>query len=64
MPELDGIEVLGRIRLKDEEMPVVLMSGFSNTGSSETVLSDPAALFIQKPFSALSLRQALSELLS
>ena len=63
MPNMSGIETLAAIRDLDSDFPVVLMSGFSITSSSEALRSDPRGAFLQKPFSADSLRKTLDGLI-
>lgn len=63
MPNKGGIETLAAIRAMDADFPVVLMSGYSITSSSEALRSDPRGAFLQKPFSADSLRKTLDGLI-
>jgi len=59
MPRKGGIEVLSEIRKRSAEVPVVLMSGFTE-GEVATVLeSDARTHFLQKPFTAESLEEVL-----
>ncbi|MBW2400118.1 MAG: response regulator [Deltaproteobacteria bacterium] len=59
MPRKGGIEVLSEIRKQSAEVPVVLMSGFTE-GEVATVLeSDARTHFLQKPFTAESLEEVL-----
>jgi signal transduction histidine kinase/ActR/RegA family two-component response regulator len=59
MPRKGGIEVLAEIRNQSVEVPVVLMSGFTE-GEVATVLeSDARTHFLQKPFTVESLEEVL-----
>ena len=63
MPAAGGREVLHGVRASRPELPVLLISGFSD---AEIVLDDDARLrtaFLQKPFSIEALHAALAELL-
>lgn len=48
MPEMSGIEVLEKVRKADASMPVILLSGYSESPAKSENLAPDA--FIQKPF--------------
>jgi DNA-binding NtrC family response regulator len=50
MPGIDGIEVLKRIRLVDDNLPVILITGHSNIRQSVEAMRDGAYDYIVKPF--------------
>jgi PAS domain S-box-containing protein len=52
MPRLDGIDVIDRLRAVRADIPIVLMSGYSQHDLSSRVAEANVAAFIQKPFSA------------
>ncbi len=49
MPEMDGIEVLEKIRESDSETPVVMISGHGNIETAVECLKKGAFDFIEKP---------------
>ncbi len=51
MPNLDGISLLAKIKEQYAELPVVLMSGFSEVLETTTPQQLGANNFIEKPFS-------------
>lgn len=51
MPGLSGVEVLKRVQLRDEDTPVILISGKSNEQDSESMLALGAFAYLTKPFS-------------
>jgi len=51
MPGLSGEEVFNRLRARNPELPVLIVSGFSSEHVVKRVLEDGARDFIQKPFS-------------
>ena len=51
MPRLDGLEVLRQIRERDEELPVLLMSGFDEQEVSTRCSALGVNGFLKKPFS-------------
>ncbi len=48
----DGIEILGKIKKKDDEVPVIMISGHANVQMAVDSLKLGAFEFIQKPFSS------------
>ncbi len=51
MPGLSGEEVFNRLRARNPQLPVLIVSGFSSEHVVQRVLEDGARDFIQKPFS-------------
>src|SRR5258708_38082030 len=51
MPEMDGIELLRRIRDSDPMTPVIVISGHGNIETAVTATKLGAFDFIEKPFS-------------
>ena len=57
MPGMNGLELMGRLRAEHPDLPVVLMSGYSER---ETVRGESAADgFVQKPFTGEQLVEVL-----
>ena len=50
MPRIDGKEMLGGLRKLQPELPVLVMSGFSESEVSTRFAGLGASGFIQKPF--------------
>lgn len=50
MPRMDGEETLRQIRAVHATVPVILVSGFTESDISPAMRNDPHALFMQKPF--------------
>jgi CheY-like chemotaxis protein len=59
MPEMDGEEVLRRLRARDATVPVVVMSGHAAEKVMARFQAFAAVRFLQKPFTLASLQQAL-----
>lgn len=55
MPRLGGAAVLKEIRSRDQDIPVILMSGFNEDAATENFDAKDLAGFIKKPFSVESL---------
>jgi DNA-binding response OmpR family regulator len=66
MPELDGLEVLRRLRADEEtcRMPVVLLSARSQEADVALGYETGASAYIRKPFSPRELTQRVAELLA
>jgi PAS domain S-box-containing protein len=59
MPIMDGKEAMKEIRALDPEMPIIICSGFPAEDIAKGFGSDQPDFFMQKPFVADQLRQAL-----
>jgi CheY-like chemotaxis protein len=60
MPKLDGAQAFAAIRDIDAEVPVMLMSGYSEQEATALFSGQGLAGFIQKPFDVAMLRRVLS----
>jgi DNA-binding response OmpR family regulator len=63
MPEMDGIELLRRIRDVDQHTPVIVISGHGNIETAVTATKLGAFDFIEKPFSLDGLLQVVDRAL-
>ena len=63
MPDIDGIELLRRIKAEQPEVPVIMISGHANIQSAVAATRLGAADFIQKPFSVSGLLASISRAL-
>ena len=50
MPEMDGLELLTRLRAADDSLPVILMTAYGSVNDAVTAMKQGAFDFIQKPF--------------
>jgi len=50
MPEMSGIQLLAHLRVMNQTLPVILMTGYGHTVSSAQVLAMGAAGYLIKPF--------------
>ncbi len=50
MPEMDGLELLARLRQADDQLPVVLMTAYGSVNDAVAAMKKGAFDFIQKPF--------------
>ena len=63
MPEVDGIELLRRIKAEQPRVPVIMISGHANIQSAVAATKLGAADFIQKPFSVSGLLSSIARAL-
>ncbi len=50
MPEMDGLELLRRLRNADDQLPVILMTAYGSIDAAVDAMKAGAFDFIQKPF--------------
>ncbi len=64
MPGMDGIEVLKIIKKEYEDIPVIIISGYSEyEGLKEVLTSYNNVFFLQKPFRAFDLLSLAKEIM-
>ncbi len=64
MPGMGGRELVGRLRLRRPDLPVLFLSGYTGDEVSDEVRGQLHQAFLQKPFSPDALGAALEELLA
>lgn len=64
MPEMSGSQLLRSIKEKYPQMPVVVISGYSLAEEEDSLLSDLADAFINKPFRMDDIEQVLYKVTS
>lgn len=63
MPEMSGEELIVKLRRTHPGLPVLLMSGYSRSAVSESLVSLPTISFLQKPFLLSELAASVSRIL-
>jgi phosphoserine phosphatase RsbU/P len=63
MPHLSGVELLGELKARDAQLPVIVVSGMDVDSLVEQVMRTGASAFIAKPFHPLEVVNELSRLL-
>lgn len=61
MPKITGIELLQRVRAIDQELPVILVTGYAEVDSAIAAVQQGAFDFILKPYDPLQLVNALEK---
>jgi DNA-binding NtrC family response regulator len=59
MPGVTGVELLKRVQLRDEDTPVILISGKGNEQDSKSLLALGAFAYLTKPFSLDEIEQVV-----
>lgn len=60
MPEINGIELLLRIRREHKDMPVIVISAYSDKDSITTAKNAGANDFLPKPFKLVELEEVIN----
>lgn len=63
MPELGGPDLARRVRVRDPQLPVLYMSGYTEDAALRQSFLDPDTPFIQKPFAPRALAKHVRDLL-
>jgi len=63
MPQMNGQELVERLKPLQPQMKVMFISGYSEEMFSERHILDPEILFIQKPFTPLEMLRKVREIL-
>lgn len=61
MPELDGIQLIGRVRRSQAQTPILAMSGYPTPETVSSGMSVGATHFIAKPFTPQELTAAVNK---
>ena len=63
MPEMSGEELIVKLRRTHPDLPVLLMSGYSRSAVSESLVNLPTISFLQKPFLLSELAACVNRIL-
>ena len=63
LPDQTGLELVDKFLLLQPEMPVLLMSGYTNHKSQWPVIQQRGFRFLQKPYTLADMLRTLRELL-
>jgi CheY-like chemotaxis protein len=64
MPDLDGLDLLPRIRAQQPALPVVIVTGYASIGTAVEAIQHGAAGYLAKPFTPDELRCAADRILA
>jgi signal transduction histidine kinase len=63
MPRMGGPELALKLRAERGSLPVLLVSGYSESGIPDALMNAPGTLFVEKPYSTEALLSAVRRLL-
>lgn len=59
MPDMDGLELTDRIRSQDENVPIIIMTGFPSMDSAIEAIRRRAQDYFIKPFNLKHMRKSI-----
>ncbi len=59
LPEIDGYELISKIRKIDSDIPIVIISGYIDDFQKENILKKGANAYIEKPFTLSKLQETI-----
>jgi DNA-binding NtrC family response regulator len=62
MPKLSGIDLLGQIRKVDDDIAIIILTGYPSLESATASIEHEVSAYIRKPFSIDEFRDALSRI--
>jgi DNA-binding NtrC family response regulator len=62
MPKLNGIDLLGHIRRVDDDIAVVILTGYPSLESATASIEHDVSAYIKKPFSIDEFREVLTRI--
>ena len=63
MPGVDGLELLRRIKERDQNTEVIIVTGFASRQTASDCVAAGAAEFLKKPFTIRQIKSAVSKVL-
>ena len=63
MPEMDGVELLGKLKELNRQLPVILATSFSDVGSAIAAMRAGAEDYLTKPIDLNALKIAIERVL-
>jgi DNA-binding NtrC family response regulator len=62
MPKLSGIDLLGQIRKVDDDIAIIILTGYPSLESATASIEHEVSAYIRKPFSIDDFREALARI--
>ena len=62
MPKLSGIDLLGQIRKVDDDIAIIILTGYPSLETATSSIEHDVSAYIRKPFSIDEFREAISRI--
>jgi DNA-binding NtrC family response regulator len=62
MPKLSGIDLLGQIRAEDDDLAVIILTGYPSLETATSSIEHEVSAYIHKPFSVDEFREAIGRI--
>jgi DNA-binding NtrC family response regulator len=62
MPKLSGIDLLGKIREVDDDVAVIILTGFPSLETAASSIEHDVSAYIRKPFAVKDFREAMQRI--
>ena len=62
MPKLSGIDLLGQIRAEDDDLAVIILTGYPSLETATSSIEHEVSAYIHKPFSVEEFREAIGRI--
>jgi DNA-binding NtrC family response regulator len=62
MPKLNGIDLLGKIRQADDDIAVIILTGYPSLETATSSIEHDVSAYIRKPFSISDFREAITRI--
>lgn len=62
MPKLSGIDLLGQIRAEDDDLAVIILTGYPSLETATSSIEHEVSAYIHKPFSVDEFRDAIGRI--
>ena len=62
MPKLSGIDLLGQIRAEDDDLGIIILTGYPSLETATSSIEHDVSAYIRKPFSVDEFREAITRI--
>ena len=62
MPKLSGIDLLGQIRAEDDDLAIIILTGYPSLETATSSIEHEVSAYIHKPFSVEEFREAIGRI--
>ncbi len=62
MPKLSGLDLLGQIRAEDDDLAIIILTGYPSLETATSSIEHEVSAYIHKPFSVEEFREAIGRI--